>query len=124
MSGFARTPAGVVRTITDAPWDGLHACICCAAGTPCPKCNPSDLDHPPRPPAGAHVEFDKRGGDISNRSLVSRAADAGISVPNIEDECWRACWLSPPSEAPREPRAGGRDCEPTIETAHQGTQQR
>jgi hypothetical protein len=45
----------------DAPWDGLHACICGAAGMPCPKCNPSDLDNPPRPPTGTRVNFDKDG---------------------------------------------------------------
>jgi hypothetical protein len=32
----------------DTPWDGDHACSCGAAGMPCPRCNPSDLDHPPR----------------------------------------------------------------------------
>jgi hypothetical protein len=26
-----------------------------------PKCNPSDLDHPPRPPAGTRIELDKKG---------------------------------------------------------------
>jgi hypothetical protein len=45
----------------DAPWDGEHACICGAAGMHCPKCKPSDLSHPPRPPAGTHIEFDKKG---------------------------------------------------------------
>ena len=45
----------------DAPWDGEQACICGGAGMPCPQCNPSDLSHPPRPPAGTHIEFDKDG---------------------------------------------------------------
>jgi hypothetical protein len=45
----------------DAPWDGTHACTCGAAGMPCPQCNPSDLGRPPRPPAGTHIEFDKKG---------------------------------------------------------------
>ena len=45
----------------DTPWDGEHACTCGAAGMPCPQCNPSDLDHPPRPPAGTHIEFDEKG---------------------------------------------------------------
>jgi hypothetical protein len=49
----------------DAPWDGKHACTCGAAGMPCPQCNPSDVSHPPRPPAGTHIEFDKRAGTIS-----------------------------------------------------------
>jgi hypothetical protein len=31
------------------PWDGDHACG--AAGMPCERCNPSDFDNPPRPPA-------------------------------------------------------------------------
>jgi hypothetical protein len=45
----------------DAPWDDLPATICSAAGMPCPKCNPSDLEHPPRPPAGTRIEIDKDG---------------------------------------------------------------
>jgi hypothetical protein len=45
----------------DAPWDDLHATICSAAGMPCPKCNSSDLEHPPRPPAGTRIEIDKDG---------------------------------------------------------------
>jgi hypothetical protein len=45
----------------DRPWDGEHACTCGGAGMPCPQCNPSDLDHPPRPPAGTHIEFDEKG---------------------------------------------------------------
>jgi hypothetical protein len=45
----------------DAPWDGEQACICGGAGMPCPQCNPSDLSHPPRPPAGTHIAFDKEG---------------------------------------------------------------
>jgi hypothetical protein len=40
----------------DRPWDGEHACGCGAAGMPCPACNPSDRDHPPRPPAGFTVD--------------------------------------------------------------------
>jgi hypothetical protein len=36
----------------DLPWDGEHACGCGAAGMPCTSCNPSDKDHPPRPPRG------------------------------------------------------------------------
>ena len=34
------------------PWDGEYACDCGAAGMPCPNCNPSDKDHPPRLPRG------------------------------------------------------------------------
>jgi hypothetical protein len=45
----------------DTPWDGEYACTCGGAGMPCPQCNPSDLDHPPRPPAGTHIEFDEKG---------------------------------------------------------------
>jgi hypothetical protein len=45
----------------DAPWDGIHARICDSPGVPCPQCNPSDLDHPPRPPTGTRIEFDKDG---------------------------------------------------------------
>jgi hypothetical protein len=45
----------------DTPWDGEHACDCGGAGMPCPKCNPSDLDRPPRPPTGMRIEYDKKG---------------------------------------------------------------
>jgi hypothetical protein len=41
------------------PWDGDHACGWGAAGMPCVRCNPSDLDNPPRPPAGTRIEFDR-----------------------------------------------------------------
>jgi hypothetical protein len=34
------------------PWDGPNACNCGGAGMPCPSCNPSDRDHPPRLPKG------------------------------------------------------------------------
>ena len=35
----------------DKPWDKTlpHGCEC-GAGAPCPTCNPSDKDHPPRMP--------------------------------------------------------------------------
>jgi len=46
---------------SEMAWDGDHACGCGAAGMPCVRCNPSDLDNPPRLPAGTHVEFDKEG---------------------------------------------------------------
>jgi hypothetical protein len=42
----------VCETHDDLPWDGEHACGCGAAGMPCPACNPSDKDHPPRLPGG------------------------------------------------------------------------
>jgi hypothetical protein len=42
----------VCETHDDRPWDDEHACGCGAAGMPCSDCNPSDRDHPPRPPAG------------------------------------------------------------------------
>jgi hypothetical protein len=42
----------VCETHDDRPWDGEYACDCGAAGMPCPNCNPSDRDHPPRLPAG------------------------------------------------------------------------
>ena len=44
----------------EAPWDGARACVCGAAGMPCPKCNPSDLGSAAA--AGRqHIEFDKKG---------------------------------------------------------------
>ena len=45
----------------DTPWSGEHACNCGGAGMPCPKCNPSDQDHPPRPPTGTRIEYDEDG---------------------------------------------------------------
>jgi len=36
----------VCENHSDTPWEGEHACKCGGAGMPCPKCNPSDLDHP------------------------------------------------------------------------------
>jgi len=59
----------------DAPWDGIHACICGAAGMPCPQCNPSDLGHPPRPPRISSSI--RRGGGIS----WSREFDDPIPLP-------------------------------------------
>jgi hypothetical protein len=34
------------------PWDGEHACGCGGAGMPCPSCNISNPNNPPRLPAG------------------------------------------------------------------------
>jgi ATP dependent DNA ligase C terminal region len=51
-----RTTGGFVRGA-----GRIHAWIFGAAGMPCPQCNPSDLKHPPRPPAGTHIEVDKKG---------------------------------------------------------------
>jgi hypothetical protein len=33
-------------------WDGPHECGCGGAGMPCPSCNVSNPDNPPRLPAG------------------------------------------------------------------------
>src|SRR6266511_1775962 len=38
----------------DRPWDGEHACGCGGAGMPCPSCNVSNPDNPPRLPVGFH----------------------------------------------------------------------
>jgi hypothetical protein len=38
----------------DRPWDGEKACGCGAPGMPCPSCNASSPDNPPRLPAGFH----------------------------------------------------------------------
>ena len=32
------------------PWTGDRRYLCGGAGAPCPACNPSDKDHPPRMP--------------------------------------------------------------------------
>jgi hypothetical protein len=42
----------VCETHDDRPWDGEHACGCGGAGMPCPSCNVSNADNPPRLPAG------------------------------------------------------------------------
>jgi hypothetical protein len=36
----------------DRPWSGDKACGCGGAGMPCPSCNVSNPDNPPRLPAG------------------------------------------------------------------------
>ena len=35
-------------------WDGAKACGCGGAGMPCPSCNVSNEDNPPRLPGGFH----------------------------------------------------------------------
>jgi hypothetical protein len=42
----------VCETHDDRPWDGEHACGCGGVGMPCPACNVSNPDNPPRLPAG------------------------------------------------------------------------
>jgi len=37
---------------SDRPWDGAKACGCGGAGMPCPSCNVSNADNPPRLPEG------------------------------------------------------------------------
>jgi hypothetical protein len=59
--GLCENTGWVCENHPGKPWDGDHACGCGAAGMPCVRCNPSDLDNPPRPPAGTRVEFDKEG---------------------------------------------------------------
>ena len=41
-----------VRDHADRPWDGAKACGCGGAGMPCPSCNLSNEDNPPRLPEG------------------------------------------------------------------------
>jgi hypothetical protein len=36
-----------VRGSPRMPWENVHVRLCNAAGTPCKKCNPSDLANPP-----------------------------------------------------------------------------
>jgi hypothetical protein len=59
--GLCEDTGWVCENHPGKPWDGDHACGCGAAGMPCVHCNPSDLDNPPRPPAGTRVEFDEEG---------------------------------------------------------------
>ena len=40
----------------DQPFGGPHACRCGGAGMPCPKCNLSSEDEPPRLPKGFEPE--------------------------------------------------------------------
>jgi hypothetical protein len=42
----------VCETHDDRPWSGDKACGCGGAGMPCPSCNVSNPDNPPRLPAG------------------------------------------------------------------------
>lgn len=42
----------VCETHPDQPFSGPHACRCGGASKPCPKCNPSSQDEPPRLPRG------------------------------------------------------------------------
>jgi hypothetical protein len=39
-------------THDDRPWSGEKACGCGGAGMPCPSCNVSNADNPPRLPRG------------------------------------------------------------------------
>src|SRR5262245_60100683 len=45
----------------DQPWDGPHACTCGAAGAPCPACNRSTRDEPPRLPKGFEPDGEQAG---------------------------------------------------------------
>jgi hypothetical protein len=45
----------------DRPWEGARACGCGGAGDPCPDCNSSDEEHPPRMPPGFKADYDKDG---------------------------------------------------------------
>jgi hypothetical protein len=36
----------------DQPWEGPHAYTCGGAGAPCPSCNATSPEEPPRPPKG------------------------------------------------------------------------
>src|SRR5262245_52198832 len=59
------------------PWDGPHACGCGAAGAPCPSCNVSDPDNPPRLPAGLDAmkaSMTEMGSLILQRASVSRSS--------------------------------------------------
>jgi len=56
----------------DTPCDGEHTCTCGGAGMPCPECNPSDLDHPPRPAAGTHIEFNEKAWRHQRPGMVTR----------------------------------------------------
>jgi hypothetical protein len=44
--------SSVCETHDDRPWDDEKACGCGGAGMPCPSCNVSNPDNPPRLPAG------------------------------------------------------------------------
>jgi hypothetical protein len=45
--GLCEDTGWVCENHPEEPWDGDHACGCGAAGMPCVRCNPSDLDNPP-----------------------------------------------------------------------------
>ena len=46
-----RNTGWVCEAHDNRPWDGPYACGCDAPGAPCPNCNSSDKDYPPRLPA-------------------------------------------------------------------------
>jgi hypothetical protein len=52
----------VCESHPDRPWseDAPGGCQC-DAGIPCPECNPSDAEHPPRLPSDVTVTGDKDG---------------------------------------------------------------
>ena len=56
MSGpaclFCDDTGWVCENHPDQPYTGPHACQCGGAGAPCPACNPSTGDEPPRLPKG------------------------------------------------------------------------
>lgn len=51
------TPAAPARTILTSHGGGLHACCCGGAGAPCPVCNQSTPEKPPRLPKGLEIVF-------------------------------------------------------------------
>jgi hypothetical protein len=57
----------------DRPWDGEHACGCGGAGMPCPSCNVSNPDSPPRLPAG----FQRDESLVTGSLLVWRTCEVG-----------------------------------------------
>src|SRR5262245_56520168 len=60
----------------DQPWDGAssHENACgCGAGAPCPRCNVSDRDHPPKMPEGY-------------RTIIGRE---GVEALIDQDSAWR-----------------------------------
>jgi hypothetical protein len=46
----------------DVSWDGDEHTCCGGAGMPCPECNASDRDHPPRNLPGSTLIWDVNNG--------------------------------------------------------------
>ena len=68
-----------VRVHPDRPWDGAKACGCGSAGMPCPSCNLSSPEKPPRLPEGFQRD-EKSRRRLSRYRAVTVASLPGLSI--------------------------------------------